>query len=101
MSDLLERTLGLAPDTRERLLWTIGVVFSAPTTNHTADFGRDSGVAITARMPIPLRDRRGIDNAFGRCVLSGIAADPGVGLAYPTVRAFLPDAVRVQGGDGV
>lgn len=58
---------------------------------------KDSGVLITARMLIKATERRGIDDLMWRAILDRFDAEPTVNLAYNTVRAFLPDAVAVQG----
>lgn len=57
---------------------------------------RNSGVLVTARMLIPARDRRGIDDAMWRELLTRLAAAPDVELAYPTVRTYLPDDIAVR-----
>ena len=57
---------------------------------------RDSGVLITARMLIPAQNRRGIDDAIWRELLTRLNEAPDVEIAYPTVRTYLPDPVAVQ-----
>lgn len=52
---------------------------------------RDAGVALTARMLVPVRQRRNYDQQLWRRVLDGFAADPDVELAYPTIRMMGPD----------
>ena len=64
-----------------------------PTTYITV---RDSGVEISGRYLVPVRDRRGIDDAIWRGVLAAFATTDAVELAYPTVRTYLPDALRVD-----
>lgn len=57
---------------------------------------RDSGVLLTGRLLVPVRQRRGTEDAVWRDLLTAIAAEPTVELAYPTVRTFLQDAIRVE-----
>ncbi len=57
---------------------------------------RDSGVLLTGRFLAEVRKRRGVENAIWTTILPAIAAEPTVELAYPTVRTFLPDALRVE-----
>lgn len=57
---------------------------------------QDSGVLVTGRVLVEVRHRRRIDNALWRSILRLVAAEPSVEFAYPTVRTFLPDAVRFQ-----
>lgn len=52
---------------------------------------RDSGVVVTGRVIIPVRSRRHIDTTIWRSLLEKLATEPGVELAYPTVRTYLPD----------
>jgi small-conductance mechanosensitive channel len=56
---------------------------------------RDSGVLLTGRLLVPARDRRAVESQVWRAILEALAADPTVELAYPTVRTFLPDALRI------
>lgn len=58
---------------------------------------RDSGVLLTGRLLVDARRRRAVDQQVWRGVLEAFAAEPTVELAYPTVRAYLPDALRVAG----
>ncbi|MDX1510131.1 MAG: mechanosensitive ion channel [Nitriliruptorales bacterium] len=48
---------------------------------------RDSGVLLTGRMLVPVRQRRSREQNIWRGMLDRIAADPTVELAYPTLRA--------------
>ena len=57
---------------------------------------RDSGVLLTGRLLCEVRRRRAVENAVWKSILRAIAADPNVELAYPTVRTYLPDPVRVE-----
>jgi small-conductance mechanosensitive channel len=52
---------------------------------------KDSGVMVTGRAIIPVRSRRHIDTTIWRSLLEKLDAEPSVELAYPTVRAYLPD----------
>lgn len=61
---------------------------------------KDSGVSLTARLFVDARRRREVEDLVWREILTAFAAEPSVQLAYPTVRTYLPDAVRVQEGDG-
>lgn len=49
---------------------------------------RDSGVLLTARFLVDVRERRGHDQAIWEALLEGFAADPSLDLAYPTIRAY-------------
>lgn len=58
---------------------------------------KDSGVLLTARFLVDVRERRGLDQAIWEQLLEGFAADPDLDLAYPTIRAYFrgspgPDA---------
>jgi small-conductance mechanosensitive channel len=59
-----------------------------PTTYVTV---KDSGVMVTGRLIIPVRSRRHVDTTLWRSLLEKLDAEPGVELAYPTVRTYLPD----------
>lgn len=56
----------------------------------------DSGVMITGRYLIPVRERRGINDRIWRGILHAFAQHDTVDLAYPTVRTYLPDRLRVD-----
>lgn len=56
----------------------------------------DSGVNITARYLVSARERRAISDAIWRGVLHAFAQHDTVELAYPTVRTFIPDRLRLQ-----
>lgn len=47
---------------------------------------RDSGVLLTGRMLVPVRQRRGREQNVWRSLLDAFAGDPSVSLAYPTLR---------------
>lgn len=57
---------------------------------------RDSGVLLTARYLVEARTRRGREDRIWRSILDAFAAEPSIELAYPTVRTFLPDGIRVN-----
>ncbi len=70
-----------------------------PTTYTSVE---DSGVLIAGRYLVPVRERRGVKQNMWRALLTALEANPSVELAYPTVRTFLPDLLRVEypaGGD--
>jgi small-conductance mechanosensitive channel len=60
---------------------------------------RDSGVLLTARFLVETRTRRGREDRVWRAILDAFAEHPEVELAYPTVRTFLSDTIRVDRGD--
>ncbi len=49
---------------------------------------KDSGVLLTARFLVDVRERRGLDQTVWEQLLEGFAADPDLDLAYPTIRAY-------------
>ncbi|MDX1450194.1 MAG: mechanosensitive ion channel, partial [Acidimicrobiia bacterium] len=57
---------------------------------------KDSGVLLTGRVLVEVRKRRAVEDVMWRSILDGIAAEPTVELAYPTVRTFLHDPIRVE-----
>ena len=54
---------------------------------------RDSGVMISGRYLVGVRQRRGVNDQLWRSLLHAIAADPSVELAYPTTRTYLQDPI--------
>ena len=56
----------------------------------------DSGVLVSGRYLVPVRDRRGTSDGIWRGVLKAFAGAPTVDLAYPTVRTFLPDPLTIH-----
>ena len=52
---------------------------------------RDSGVMLTGRFLVGVRERRGVTDAVWRSLLRAMAADPSVELAYPTQRVVIPN----------
>lgn len=60
----------------------------------------DSGVMITGRYLLSARERRGINDRIWRGILHAFAEHDTVDLAYPTVRTYFPDRLRVDGGRG-
>lgn len=57
---------------------------------------RDSGVLLTARYLVEARTRRGREDRIWRSILEAFAEHDSINLAYPTIRAYLPDQVAVQ-----
>jgi small-conductance mechanosensitive channel len=55
----------------------------------------DSGVLLTARFLCDARNQRGITERIWEAILDGLDREPAVELAYPTVRTFLHDPVRI------
>jgi len=56
----------------------------------------DSGIQLTARMLVPVRRRRDINQKVWRALLDAFAAEPAIDLAYPTVRTYLQGPIRVD-----
>jgi small-conductance mechanosensitive channel len=60
---------------------------------------KDSGVVLTARYLVDSRARRGRADAIWRGILDAINGEATVDLAYPTIRTYLPDPIKLnQGG---
>ena len=57
---------------------------------------RDSGVLLTARYLVEARTRRGLEDRVWRSILEAFAKHDEVELAYPTVRTFLHEPIRVN-----
>lgn len=53
---------------------------------------KDSGVMVYGRYLVPARQRRHISDRLWRAILDSINGDETVDLAYPTIRAYLPDS---------
>lgn len=49
---------------------------------------KDSGVLLTARFLVDVRERRGLDQAIWEALLDGFEENPNLDLAYPTIRAY-------------
>jgi small-conductance mechanosensitive channel len=65
---------------------------------------RDSGVLLTGRVLVEARRRRSVEDAVWRALLTEMAGDASVELAYPTIRGFVPEMYRdrspgATGGD--
>lgn len=60
---------------------------------------KDSGVQISGRFLVRVRERRGTQDRIWRSILAGISQDPTVDLAYPTYRIYVPDAINVSGAE--
>ena len=59
---------------------------------------RDSGVLLTARYLVETRTRRGRSDRLWRAILEAFAGARSVALAYPTIRTYLPDTLRLDQG---
>ena len=59
---------------------------------------KESGVLLTARYLVEARTRRGREDRVWRSILEGFAEHDDVELAYPTIRTFLHDPIRVDKG---
>ncbi|MDJ0952197.1 MAG: mechanosensitive ion channel [Acidimicrobiia bacterium] len=57
---------------------------------------KDSGVLLTGRMMVPVRERRGIEERVWGTVLARFAAEPDIDLAYPTVRTYYAGPVEID-----
>ncbi len=57
---------------------------------------KDSGVQLTGRLLVEVRKRRAVEDVVWRSILDGFALEPDVELAYPTVRTFFHDPIRVE-----
>ena len=57
---------------------------------------RDSGVLLTARYLVEARTRRGREDRVWRAILEAFAEHDSINLAYPTIRAYLPDQVAIR-----
>lgn len=57
---------------------------------------KDSGVLLTARLLVPARSRRSVDEQVWRGLLDAFAAEPDVDLAYPTVRTYFNGPVEIH-----
>ncbi len=64
-----------------------------PTTYTSVE---DSGVLVTGRYLVPVRERRGVKQEMWRAILASLEENPSVELAYPTVRTYLPDTLKVE-----
>jgi small-conductance mechanosensitive channel len=62
---------------------------------------KDSGIELTGRVLCDVRTRRGVTHRIWSALLTAIAEEPAVELAYPTVRAVVdPVQVRPPGASG-
>jgi len=64
---------------------------------------QDSGVlltarvlVLTARVLVPVRARRSVDQSIWRSVLKAFGAEPTIDLAYPTVRTYIQGPIGVK-----
>jgi hypothetical protein len=60
---------------------------------------RDSGVLLTARFLVEAKQRRTVEDAVWRKLLSLIEAEPSVSLAYPTSRSIISDPITINRED--
>ncbi len=60
---------------------------------------KDSGIQLTARILVPVRRRREIDQKVWKGVLEAFAAEPAIDLAYPTVRTYFQGPVEIDHRD--
>lgn len=57
---------------------------------------KDSGVMLTGRVLVPVRELRSVEQAIWKGILRAFARHPGIELAYPTVRTYLEGPVEVR-----
>ncbi len=57
---------------------------------------KDSGVLLTARYLVEGRTRRGREDRVWRGILEAFGQHDTIDLAYPTIRAYLPDGLNLQ-----
>jgi small-conductance mechanosensitive channel len=57
---------------------------------------QDSGIELTGRLLTDVRTRRGVTHRVWTAMLKAIEADPALELAYPTVRTFFAEPVRLR-----
>lgn len=57
---------------------------------------KDSGVLLTARFLVDVRQRRVVEERVWRGVLDAFAGAKDVDLAYPTIRSYLPNPVELR-----
>lgn len=57
---------------------------------------KDSGVLLTGRFLVDARSRRSVEQLLWKSILDGIAADPAVELAYPTVRTYFDGVLPLR-----
>ncbi len=61
---------------------------------------KDSGVLLTGRLLVRTRRRRAVEDIVWKGILTRFAAEPTIDLAYPTIRTFLPDTLKLASRDG-
>lgn len=59
---------------------------------------RDSGVLLTARYLVETRKRRGAEDKVWQAILDAFNETDSIALAYPTIRAYLPDQLQLETG---
>ena len=57
---------------------------------------RDSGVLLTARYLVETRTRRGAEDKIWQAILDVFNETESIALAYPTIRTYLPDPLRLD-----
>lgn len=57
---------------------------------------KDSGVLLTARFLVDVRQSRVVEEKVWRGVLDAFAEADDIDLAYPTIRSYLPNAVKLE-----
>ncbi|MDH3426116.1 MAG: mechanosensitive ion channel family protein [Acidimicrobiia bacterium] len=68
--------------------YQIRYTHTTPSTYLTV---RDSGVLVTGRILVEVRKRRVVEAAIWKSILTAIASEPDVELAYPTTRIYRAD----------
>lgn len=59
---------------------------------------KDSGVLLTGRLLVPARQRRRVEDRVWRRLLTRFGEEPGIDLAYPTVRTYLSGPIHLTDG---
>jgi small-conductance mechanosensitive channel len=59
---------------------------------------RDSGVLLTGRVLVPVRELRAVEQDIWKGILRAFAGRPDIELAYPTVRTYFEGPVTVERG---
>lgn len=57
---------------------------------------RDSGVLLTGRLLVPVRELRSVEESIWKGILRAFAERPDIELAYPTVRTYLEGPIRLE-----
>jgi small-conductance mechanosensitive channel len=59
---------------------------------------KDSGVMLTGRVLVPVRELRSVEQAIWKGILRAFGERPDIDLAYPTVRTYLEGPVTIDRG---